>query len=102
MAGLQKAIQDGYVSSGEVGVLDSTAHMLKFSTFQEMYFNDSFGPEFNVKPRSELKNAPRLVKAETIKKYPEQGKPLHGEDLKQFIHETSLEIAKILNLEKIS
>jgi threonine synthase len=102
MAGLRKAIQEGYVGSGEVGILDSTAHMLKFLTFQEMYFNDSFGPDYNVRPRSELKNAPRLMKAKKIDKYPEHGKPLHGEDLKQFIHETSLEIAKILNLEKIN
>ena len=101
MAGLRKAIQEGYVRSGEVGVLDSTAHMLKFLTFQEMYFNDSFGPEFNVHPKPDLKNAPRLVKAKKIKRYPEPGKPLHGEDLKQFIHETSLEIAKILNLKKL-
>jgi threonine synthase len=57
MAGLKRAIQEGFVDQGEVGILDSTAHMLKFITFQEMYFQNGFEPEFNVKPKSELKNA---------------------------------------------
>ncbi len=30
MAGLKKAIEEGYVKSGEIGILNSTAHMLKF------------------------------------------------------------------------
>jgi len=98
MAGLGKAIQRGYVRPGEVGILDSTAHMLKFSTFQEMYFRNSFGPEFNVRPRSELENAPILVKPKNLKKYPEPGKPLQGKDLKQFVHEMATEIAGILGL----
>jgi len=100
MAGLQKAIQEGYVKQGEVGILDSTAHMLKFSTFQEMYFHNGFGPEFDVRPRAELENAPLLVKPEKLKKYPEPGKSLEGEDMEQFIHEMSAEIAGILDLKK--
>jgi threonine synthase len=98
MAGLIKAVQKGYAGPGELGILDSTAHMLKFVTFQEMYFQDSFAPDFNVKPRSELKNTPILVAPDNLKKFPEQGKPLQGEDMKQFIHETAAEIARILNL----
>lgn len=99
MAGLKKAIQKGYVRPGEVGILDSTAHILKFLTFQEMYFRDSFGPQFNVKPKSELKNASILVKPENIKKYPKPGKPLQGEDMRQFVREMTSAIARILNLE---
>ena len=76
MAGLRNAIQEGHVRSGEVGVLDSTAHMLKFLTFQEMYFHNTFGPEFDVRPRAELKNLPMLVKPEDLRKHPEPGKPL--------------------------
>jgi len=100
MAGLTKAIQKGYVHQGEVGILNSTAHMLKFLTFQEMYFNDAFGPEFNVKPRPELKNAPTLVRPENLKKYPEPGNPLEGEDMTLFVGEMVDEIAKILGLER--
>jgi len=100
MAGLKKAVQEGHVRPGEVGILDSTAHILKFLTFQDMYFEDRFDPEFGVSPREELKNAPALVKPENLRRYPEPGKPLQGEDMKLFIHETVSEIAKILGLEK--
>ena len=99
MAGLRKAVQEGYVRPGEVGIIDSTAHMLKFLTFQDMYFHDSFGPEYNIKPRPELKNAPTLVRSDKITKYPEPGKPLQGKDMSQFIDGMTDEIARILRLE---
>ncbi len=100
MAGLKKALEQGYISPEEVGVLDSTAHMLKFLPFQEMYFQDSFEPEFNIKPRPELKNAPTWVKPKDLAKYPEPGKPLQGEDMQEFIREMTKEIAGILKLKK--
>ena len=100
MAGLKKAVEGGQIGPGEIGLLDSTAHMLKFLGFQEMYFNDSFNAEFNVRPRQELKNAPILVKPERLDKYPEPGRPLEGEDMRRFIMEMSSEIAGLLNLEK--
>jgi threonine synthase len=61
MAGLKRAIEKGYVHKSDVGILDSTAHMLKFISFQEKYFQDSFEPEFKVRPRQDLRNAPFLV-----------------------------------------
>jgi threonine synthase len=101
MAGLKRAIQEGFVDQGEVGILDSTAHMLKFMTFQEMYFQNSFAPEFNVKPRSELKNAPTLVKPKHLTKFPEPGKPLQEEEMGDFVREMTKEIAKILDLKPV-
>ena len=100
MAGLKKALQEGCVGPGEVGILDSTAHMLKFLPFQEMYFQDSFEPEFNIKPRSELKNTPTWVRPKGLRKYPEPGKPLQGKDMQEFTREMTKEIAGILNLKK--
>ncbi len=100
LAGLHKAVETGLVRDGEVGVLDSTAHMLKFAVFQEMYFNNSFSPEFNVRPRPELKNAPIQVRPANISKYPEQGKPLIGGDMDVFIRGMAAEIAMILDLKK--
>ena len=99
LAGFQKAIDSGYVRPKEIGVLDSTAHILKFSVFQDMYFNNGFDPAFHVKPIPELKNAPLLLKPENLKKYPEPGKPLHEEEMKLFIREMTAEIASILDLE---
>ena len=100
LAGLQKAVKTGLIRTEEVGILDSTAHILKFAMFQEMYFTDSFGPEFNVTPKPELKNAPIQVRPENLFKYPAQGKPLSEKDMQVFIREMASEIAKILNLKK--
>ena len=100
MAGLSAAKSKGYVGPGDVGVLDSTAHMLKFIDFQEMYFQNNFSPEFRVKPKPELKNAPVFLSPEDLKKVPEPGKPLSGEDMDQFVLKISDEIARILELER--
>jgi threonine synthase len=100
LAGLKKAVAEGIIKKDEVAVLDSTAHMLKFLSFQEMYFNDSFDPAFDVVPRKELKNSPVLIKPEQLKRYPEPGKPLEGEDMINYVNEISSEIASILGLEK--
>lgn len=100
MAGMKKAVDERLIESGETGVLDSTAHMLKFLGFQEKYFNNSFEPEFNVKPREELKNKPFLVKPESLDKYPEPGKPLQKEEMDRFVNVISSEIAEFLGLDK--
>lgn len=100
MAGMKKAVDTGLVDTNEIGILDSTAHMLKFLSFQEKYFNDSFEPEFKVLPREDLKNLPSPVRPESLEKYPEPGKPLQGEDMDRFVDIMSSEIAKILELEK--
>ncbi len=100
MAGLKNAVQAGYIQPGEIGVLDSTAHVLKFAVFQDMYFTNSFGPEFNVKPKPELTNAPIFVRPEKLSQYPAPGKPLSGENINIFVHEMAIEIARILGLKK--
>ena len=98
MAGFMKAMDTGLVSKGEIGILDATAHVLKFSPFQEMYLSDRFPPEFEVKPRKEYRNVPVSIKPKGLKKLPQFGKPLEGEDLDLFIKLTAEEIAKTLNL----
>ncbi|MBW2029028.1 MAG: threonine synthase [Deltaproteobacteria bacterium] len=100
LAGFVKAVEKGYAGPDEIGVLDSTAHMLKFINFQEMYFQDSFDPQFNVRPRGELRNAPVLVRPDRIRTYPGPGKPLGKKDMDQFVREMSREIAGMLGLEK--
>ena len=100
MAGFRRAIEKRFVRRGETGILDSTAHMLKFVTFQDMYFQDTFPPEFGVRPREELKNAPSLIRPGKLQRLPQPGKPLQGEDMKRFIDETVAEIARILSLKK--
>jgi threonine synthase len=98
LAGFTRAINEGIVHPHEIGVLDSTAHMLKFISFQEMYFEDRFPPEYKVTPKEELKNHPVLIKPDSVKSYPESGKRLDEEEMKTFIQETVKEIALILDL----
>ena len=61
LAGLKAAISHGLVRQGEKALLDSTAHALKFMDFQNMYFTDSFPPEYGVTPDPRLANLPHLV-----------------------------------------
>ncbi|CAK7017050.1 MAG: hypothetical protein DELT_02280 [Desulfovibrio sp.] len=67
LAGLKAAIAHGLIKKNERAVLDSTAHALKFMDFQNMYFTDSFPPEYEVTPKKELANAPKLVLDEAKK-----------------------------------
>jgi threonine synthase len=100
LAGLLRAFENKIVRKDEVAILDSTAHALKFYSFQEMYFNNSFPPDFEIVPRNDLQNHPRLIKPEGLKKLPESGKRLSKEEFQEFVKQTSAEIATILRLEK--
>jgi len=57
MAGLIKAREKKIVSDKEIGLLNSTAHSLKFSSFQHMYLENTFPKEFGVKPKKNLETA---------------------------------------------
>ncbi|MDD3581310.1 MAG: threonine synthase [Desulfobacca sp.] len=61
LAGLRAARREGLVRRDEEAVLDATAHALKFSSFQQMYFDNSFPPEFEVVPKPEYQNHPQLL-----------------------------------------
>jgi threonine synthase len=100
LAGLKKARQAGYIEPGDVGILDSTAHFLKFSGFQEMYFKDSFDPAFEVKPRADLKNDTIQLRSRVLSHCPSPGKPFKGKTSERFVQEMAEEVAKILKLTK--
>jgi len=65
LAGFKAAVAAGMVERDEVAVLDATAHHLKFVGFQEMYFDNTFPPEFEVTPKPEYQNRPELLTPET-------------------------------------
>jgi threonine synthase len=100
LAGLKKARNQGLLDSHMIGVLDSTAHMLKFAAFQEMYFEDSFEPAFEVIPEPTLRNAPVELSPENAGLSPAPGKPLEGRELEEFVVNMAEQIARILNLKK--
>lgn len=101
LAGLMAAKEKGWVEATECAVLDSTAHALKFSGFQTMYFEDDLPAEYAISPKKELINRPSLIRPESLEKYPEPGSPLAGQDLDAFIKTMSREIASALGLRKL-
>jgi threonine synthase len=100
LAGLVEAIRLGILGNGEVAIVDSTAHALKFMGFQEMYFDNGFPEAFNIRPKPELGNAPIFVRPSDLKKVPAPGNPLSGEDFKRFVQRVSEEIAHALDLQR--
>ncbi|MDI6686797.1 MAG: threonine synthase [Desulfobacterales bacterium] len=98
LAGLVEAKKQGIVNNNDIAVVDSTAHSLKFSGFQEMYFENRFPAEFEITPNPNLINSPVLIHPKDLKKVPAPGKPIKGNDFDQFIKRVSEEIATRLNL----
>ncbi len=101
LAGLVRARKDGIVAADEIAVVDSTAHALKFSGFQEMYFSGKMPEEFDISPNPELVNRPELVRPDDLLRIPEPGRPLDGADLARFVERVTEEIALRLDLKKI-
>ncbi|SFM86235.1 threonine synthase [Thermodesulforhabdus norvegica] len=99
LAGLKRLVLEGRISKNMHGVLDATAHSLKFSVFQEKYFTDSFEPEYEVVPREELKNAPLTLEPPPDIPSPASNKQLSDEEFRKFVQYAAEEIARILNLQ---
>ena len=57
----------GLVEPSEVSILDATAHHLKFIGFQEMYFENTFPPEYGITPDPKYVNRPRGILTEADK-----------------------------------
>ncbi|MFZ0135143.1 MAG: threonine synthase [Desulfobacterales bacterium] len=100
LAGLVTARRQGLVEEGEVAVIDSTAHALKFAGFQQMYFDRQFPPEFGITSDPALINTPLYLQPQGLERLPAAGKPLSGPDFDVFVERMSAEIADRLNLKK--
>jgi threonine synthase len=101
LAGLLAAKARGIISGQDRAVLDSTAHALKFSGFQEMYFDQTFPAEYSISPRQDLINSPQYLRPSDLDQVPAPGKPLEGEALQRFVKRMAEEIAGLLNLRKM-
>lgn len=101
LAGLVQARKQQIVGKNDIAIVDSTAHAIKFSGFQEQYFEKSLPAEFNISPDPALVNAPVYVHPADLAKVPAPGKPLHDKDFDRFVEQTSKEIARRLNLKEV-
>ena len=100
LAGLRQALARGVVAHTETAIVDSTAHALKFSGFQDMYFQNTFPDTFAVSPRPDLANQPRYVHPKGLEQVPAPGKPLEKQAFDEFVDAVSGHIAKALGLKK--
>ncbi|ETR74553.1 MAG: Threonine synthase [Candidatus Magnetoglobus multicellularis str. Araruama] len=99
LAGLIQALDHKIIDNSYHAVLDSTAHALKFTGFQDQYFQNNFAEEFGIVPKKELQNYPVLISSKNIPA-PTPGKQLSPEKFQQFLEQTSAEIASCLQLKK--
>jgi threonine synthase len=100
LAGLRAARERGWVQPGDIAVLDSTAHALKFSGFQDMYFENRFPEEFGITPNPSLINQPVYIRPKDLEQVPAAGRPLEGEAFRRFVRRTAEDIAGRLQLRK--
>jgi threonine synthase len=100
LAGLVQARKKGLVGGEDIAVIDSTAHALKFSGFQQMYFERQFPPDFDITVDPQLINTPQYLHPEGLEKLPAPGNPLSGADFDLFVQRMSAEIADRLKLKK--
>jgi threonine synthase len=91
LAGLVRALAEKKINRRETAVLDATAHALKFSGFQDMYFQYSFPPEFEVRPKKALQNAPRAAGVEPPPRADDPAYP-------RFVEQTAGKVARLLRL----
>ncbi len=98
LAGLHSAVKKGLVSQNDVAVIDATAHAIKFSEFQNLYFEKKLPEAYNITSSPDYINKPSLVMPDDDNIIPSQEKRLNAEELNIFIKDISDKIAKRLNL----
>ncbi len=90
LAGLIRAKDEGLLEANQIAILDATAHTLKFLDFQNMYFENSFPPEYDIRPKPEFVNKPlSILSFEEKEKLP----------LDEFIAKATQELVRQLGLQ---
>ena len=98
LAGLVEAIDKRLVQTGDTAVLDATAHAMKFSEFQELYFTSKIPDAYQVCSDPENINTPVLLMPDDPDIIPTQTKRLNEQDFQKFVKDMSDKIAQKLNL----
>ena len=101
LAGLFKAVKEKIVKKNETAIVDATAHSLKFSNFQNLYFEQKIPEEFNIKHNLDFINLPSLIMPDNDSPVPSQENRLDPDEFKIFVADISQKIAKKLNLKGI-
>jgi threonine synthase len=98
LAGLVRALDQGVVLENEVAILDATAHAIKFSEFQDLYFKKLIPDAYDIQSDPGYINQPQLIASDDPDLVPSQENRLSKKDFQHFVQEISEKIAKRLNL----
>ncbi len=98
LAGLVRAKALGIVTKSETAILDATAHAIKFSEFQDLYFKKQIPDSYGIQSDPGYINLPDLISPDNPDLVPSQEKRLEKADFQRFVQEISGKIAKKLNL----
>jgi len=98
LAGLVQAIDAKIVRPDDIAILDATAHAMKFSEFQDLYFNSAIPGDYKVNSNPDNINMPALLMPDDPDIIPTQKKRLSDKNFQKFVREISDDIAQKLNL----
>jgi len=98
LAGLLEAVKLKIVTNKETAILDATAHAIKFSEFQDLYFNSNIPEDYKISPDPGNMNKPSLILPDDPNIIPSQKKRLKDKEFQKFVTNISDKIAKRLNL----
>ncbi len=98
LAALVKAAAQGIVAHNEVAILDATAHAIKFSEFQDLYFKQQIPKAYGIQSNPDHINLPDLISPDDSNLVPSQERRLSSTDFHHFVREISEKIARRLNL----
>ncbi|MDD9301531.1 MAG: threonine synthase [Desulfobacter sp.] len=98
LAGMVQAKSQGIIHSKETVILDATAHAIKFSGFQDLYFKKELPASYRVCPDDEFINLPVLISPDDPDLAPSQEKRLAKSEFQKFVNDISQKIANHLDL----
>ncbi len=98
LAGLVEAKSMGIIGAHETAILDATAHAIKFSGFQDLYFQNEIPAAYGIKSKDGFINLPALIAPDNPDLIPSQEKRLGKSEFQCFVEDVSQKIAQQLDL----
>jgi len=98
LAGLVQAVKQRMVTNKETAILNATAHAIKFSEFQDLYFKSKIPEDYKIDPDPDNINLPSLILPDDPTIIPSQKKRLGKKDFQKFVQDVSDKIAERLKL----
>jgi threonine synthase len=98
LAAFQTLSGKGLFKPSDVAILDSTAHFLKFTEFQNAYYEDRLKDNYGVISKEEYKNVPKSLKLSGVKT-PGKGASLSASEYQDYVKRAADEIAELMGME---